>query len=66
MTQAILNLKGKPLNTFKKSLDKILENDEIKTIIAALGCGIGESFDIEKLRYKKIVILSDSDIDGKI
>lgn len=62
--QAILPLKGKPLNAEKKRIDQILANDEIRTIIAALGTGIGEDFDISKLNYNKVIILSDADQDG--
>ena len=62
--QAILPLRGKPLNVEKKKLDQILQNEEIRTIISALGTGIGSEFDLESLKFHKVIILSDADQDG--
>lgn len=62
--QAILPLRGKVLNVEKARLDKIIDTDSLKPIIAALGCGVGSSFDISKIRYGRIIIMADADIDG--
>ena len=62
--QSILPLRGKPLNVEKKRLDQVLANEEIRTIISALGAGVGNDFNLEKLNYHKVIILSDADQDG--
>ena len=62
--QAILPLRGKPLNVEKKKLEQIIQNEEIRTIISALGTGLGSEFDLESLKFHKVIILSDADQDG--
>ncbi len=62
--QAILPLRGKPLNAEKKRIDQVLANEEVRTIISALDTGFGEDFDLSSLRYDKVIILSDADVDG--
>ncbi len=63
-TQAVLPLRGKVLNVESASLSKILENKELSDLVTALGCGIGKSFDLSKLRYNRVIILADADSDG--
>lgn len=65
MTQAILPLRGKILNLEKADLARIQNNQEVKSIIQSLGCGVGDNFDINKINYHKIVLMTDADSDGK-
>ncbi len=62
--QAILPLRGKILNTERASINRILNNKEIKAMISALGCGVGRQFDLENLRYNRVIIMNDADVDG--
>ena len=64
-TQAILPLTGKPINSEKYRLDRVLKNEKLKDLVVALGCGIGETLDLSKLRYHKIIIMNDADVDGE-
>ena len=63
-TQAVLPLWGKMLNVEKARIDKVFGNEKLQPIILALGCGIGEEFNVSKLRYHKVILLMDSDVDG--
>lgn len=65
LTQAVLPLRGKPINAEKSRIDKVLQNEKLKDLIIALGCGVGESLDLTKLRYKKIILMNDADVDGE-
>ena len=63
-TQAILPLKGKILNVYSVSLSKIADNNEIQNLVHSLGCGLGKNFQLSKLRYEKIILMTDADVDG--
>ena len=63
-TQAILPIRGKILNVEKSRIDKMLRNTEIQALISAIGAGLAEDFDVEKIRYHKVIILADADVDG--
>ncbi|MFH1546851.1 MAG: DNA topoisomerase (ATP-hydrolyzing) subunit B [bacterium] len=63
-TQAILPLRGKPINSEKYRIDRVLKNDKFEEMVIALGCGIGESMDTSKLRYHKVILMNDADVDG--
>lgn len=64
-SQAVLPLSGKPINSEKYRLDRVLKNDKLKELIIALGCGVGETLDLSNLRYHKVIIMNDADVDGE-
>jgi DNA gyrase subunit B len=63
-TQAVLPLSGKPINSEKYRIDRVLKNEKLAEMVTALGCGIGESLDLSKLRYHKVILMNDADVDG--
>lgn len=63
-TQAVLPLSGKPINSEKYRIDRVLKNEKLAELVTALGCGIGESLDLSKLRYHKVILMNDADVDG--
>ncbi|MEA3357398.1 MAG: DNA topoisomerase subunit B [Patescibacteria group bacterium] len=63
-TQAVLPLSGKPINSEKYRIDRVLKNEKLAEMVTALGCGIGETFDLTKLRYHKVILMNDADVDG--
>lgn len=63
-TQAVLPLRGKPINSEKYRIDRVLQNEKLKDLIVALGCGVGETLNLDKLRYHKVILMNDADVDG--
>lgn len=64
-TQAVLPLRGKPINSEKYRIDRVLQNEKLKDLIIALGCGVADQLDLEKLRYHRIILMNDADVDGE-